>query len=503
MKTKNKIAVILTLFFYAHFGAILNAQVAGAPALIDYQGQLLNSNGGPITGTGGPGTTGTAANFEIRFRIWDSQSGGNLIWAEKQIVTVTGTGLFSVRLGEGEVIATADGDPLPLTGSVAQNKLLSAFNGKERFLGLTVLNPPATPGEISPRLALLASPFAVVAEHAKFSDTIADGAVGVGKIAGNAVGSAQIADNAVGSSEIINNSITASDIATNAVAAAEIAANAVGASEIAANAVGTSEIVDNSVQGSDIRNGTIGSVDIADNSITASDIAANAVGASEIAANAVGNSEIANSAVTANKLNLSSILVSGPQGSFSVNGNSNQVLQIKNTITNARIASFWPVSGLGGSNDTKFTVTGNAGKSSGGSSWQTFSDSRLKQDIRVYERGLDAILQLQPVKFRYKDDNDLGLTSDGEEIGFIAQDVLDVIPEAVNGTLESAVDGVYLSMKVDPIHWASVNAIKELNTKSIENLEQIKTLQNENAELKSRMTQLESRLDTLLDASAK
>jgi hypothetical protein len=177
-----------TFAAFASFAVTAWGQIDGPPGLIDYQGQLLNSLGGPITGAGGPGTSGTAENFEIRFRIWDAQTAGGLIWAEKQIVTVSEAGLFSVRLGEGEGIATADNDLNPLTGSIANGlgALLSAFNGNERFLGVTVMDPPATPGEIQPRLAFLAAPFALIAEKARFAEFGPSGAafsansVGVG-----------------------------------------------------------------------------------------------------------------------------------------------------------------------------------------------------------------------------------------------------------------------------------------------------------------------------------
>lgn len=53
-----------------------------------------------------------------------------------------------------------------------------------------------------------------------------------------------------------------------------------------------------------------------------------------------------------------------------------------------------------------------------------------------------------------------GLTSAGEGVGFIAQEVREVIPDAVT----ESKDG-YLTLKVDPIHWAAVNAIRELNVK--------------------------------------
>lgn len=139
----------------------LQAQLEGPPELIDYQGQLLDSNGDPLT-------AGIAKNYTVHFRIWDEQSGGNLIWAEKQVVTVTGTGLFSVRLGEGEVITNALGDALPLIGS--ESNLIDSFQGKNRFLGITVINPPNAVGEIQPRLAFLSSPFAAVAETARFAE---------------------------------------------------------------------------------------------------------------------------------------------------------------------------------------------------------------------------------------------------------------------------------------------------------------------------------------------
>jgi trimeric autotransporter adhesin len=46
------------------------------------------------------------------------------------------------------------------------------------------------------------------------------------------------------------------------------------------------------------------------------------------------------------------------------------------------------------------------------------------------------------------------------EVGFIAQEVREVIPDAVS----EGKDG-YLTLKADPIHWAAINAIRELNAK--------------------------------------
>ena len=128
------------------------AAVDGSPALIDYQGRVLDANGVPFAST-------APVNYEIEFRIWDAQEGGTLQWSEKQVVTVD-NGNFSVRLGEGTALGT---DPHPA--------LLDLFaTNKNRYLGVTVIIPNQTPGEIAPRLAFLTSPFAFVAERAKLAD---------------------------------------------------------------------------------------------------------------------------------------------------------------------------------------------------------------------------------------------------------------------------------------------------------------------------------------------
>ncbi|HYV23969.1 MAG TPA: tail fiber domain-containing protein, partial [Pyrinomonadaceae bacterium] len=65
-------------------------------------------------------------------------------------------------------------------------------------------------------------------------------------------------------------------------------------------------------------------------------------------------------------------------------------------------------------------------------------------------------MQLQPIRYEYKPDNALGIKSEGENIGFGAQTLQKVLPEAV--TMNSA---GYLMVKSDPILWTMLNAIKE------------------------------------------
>ena len=65
--------------------------------------------------------------------------------------------------------------------------------------------------------------------------------------------------------------------------------------------------------------------------------------------------------------------------------------------------------------DSLLTVNGSADKPGGGS-WGTFSDSRLKTVEATYDPGLEAILKLTPVRYRYKGQNAMGIKDDQEHI---------------------------------------------------------------------------------------
>lgn len=105
--------------------------------------------------------------------------------------------------------------------------------------------------------------------------------------------------------------------------------------------------------------------------------------------------------------------------------------------------------------DQLLSVNGDASKTGGGS-WQTFSDVRLKHIKGNFNAGLSAVMQLQPLRYEYRADNSLGLNSAGEHVGFSAQALQEVIPEAVTRG-----DRGYLLVNNDPVLWAMLNAIKE------------------------------------------
>jgi hypothetical protein len=91
--------------------------------------------------------------------------------------------------------------------------------------------------------------------------------------------------------------------------------------------------------------------------------------------------------------------------------------------------------------------------------WTYGSDRRMKKNIKYFNGGLGKILQLNPVRFDY-------IRGQTNQLGFIAQDVQGIIPEAV--TVADNQTG-YLGLKTDFIIPYLVNAIKE-QQKEIESL---------------------------------
>jgi hypothetical protein len=136
------------------------------------------------------------------------------------------------------------------------------------------------------------------------------------------------------------------------------------------------------------------------------------------------------------------------------------------------------------------------------SAWTISSDIRLKDVKGTYQKGLKEILLLDPIVYRYKIDNPVGIKeTDTDSYGFSAQDVQKIFPEAV-GTSESG----YLDFNIHPILIAQINAIKELNEKleaqqkeierlgAIEINAEIEQLKMENLDLKTRIERLEELL---------
>ena len=91
----------------------------------------------------------------------------------------------------------------------------------------------------------------------------------------------------------------------------------------------------------------------------------------------------------------------------------------------------------------------------GATAWSAHSDIRLKKNIKPLNYGLNEITNLRPVRFDYIEDIS---NNDSHRMGFIAQEVIPLIPEAITGS-----DETKYSLAITELMPAMVNAIKELN----------------------------------------
>ncbi len=118
--------------------------------------------------------------------------------------------------------------------------------------------------------------------------------------------------------------------------------------------------------------------------------------------------------------------------------------------------------------------------------WVNASDIAYKKDVEDLNYGLQEILSLQPRFYRMKDTNKA-------QIGFIAQEVEQIIPEVVSGK-----DGSK-GLAYSQLTAVTVNAIKELKTEIDTVKEENKTLKAENEQLRNTLASLTDRQTALED----
>lgn len=140
---------------------------ADVPVSITQQGRLLDANGDAMQGS-----------QTLEFALYDSASGGTLLWSDSVTANVDEHGVYSVTLGDSSQPIDAE--------------LLS---DGEVYLSLTVSGE-----EFSPRLELTSVPFASLAQTAEVALSVADGAVTSSALAPGAVTSTAI--DSVGWSQI-------------------------------------------------------------------------------------------------------------------------------------------------------------------------------------------------------------------------------------------------------------------------------------------------------------
>jgi len=131
-------------------------------------------------------------------------------------------------------------------------------------------------------------------------------------------------------------------------------------------------------------------------------------------------------------------LLVGPTAANS-SDNSSGLLQTSSTTDNLIHVSLH----RGGHTSVNHTISGNSYNivnssagvqlAIGGTGWAGISDIRLKKDVVSLNHGLSEILQIETIRFNYIAD----AIERPSRIGFSAQNLLGIVPEAVSGTQES------------------------------------------------------------------
>jgi hypothetical protein len=126
-------------------------------------------------------------------------------------------------------------------------------------------------------------------------------------------------------------------------------------------------------------------------------------------------------------------------------------------------------------------IAGPTATKASGSTWSNPSDARIKQDILPYTSGLDDVTRLRPVSFKYRPETNYPeelLTQ--RQVGFIAQEVEDVMPDMV-----TAAPGQVGDIKLDDLRTLDTNNLIFALVNSCKTLmEKVNGLEKQVAELK-------------------
>ncbi len=156
------------------------------PQKINYQGILKE----------GSGTVVPNGDYNITFKLYDTESGGTELWTETKTISVT-DGIINTQLGSVTPLA------LPFDNLY--------------WLGVTLASGP----ELSPRVGLTSVPYSLMTMNVRNSSITAeklqDAAVTTNKIQDGAVTGVKLGNNSVNSAKITDASVTADDIGNNQV----------------------------------------------------------------------------------------------------------------------------------------------------------------------------------------------------------------------------------------------------------------------------------------------
>jgi len=166
------------------------------------------------------------------------------------------------------------------------------------------------------------------------------------------------------------------------------------------------------------------------------------------------------------------------------------------------------ISDTGGSITHDLTVYGTAAKTGGGS-WSVASDKRIKKDVTPFEDGLEQILEMKPVNFKYIEEFD---ESGKSYVGVLAQDMQEVAPYTVeevdlNYESDEEVKGKARNLKSmlyyneSAVTYMLVNAIKEQQEEIMDQEEELAEQALQMEELQKQMEELKALVGNVKSSS--
>jgi hypothetical protein len=242
------------------------------------------------------------------------------------------------------------------------------------------------------------------------------------------------------------------------------------AESVAPNSIGAAQLATGAVTSAKLGAGAVTTLAFAAGAVTSSALADGAVGSSKMAAGAAA-ANLVNQNVQLGAGSFTNVYVTGPlTANGLILGNQN-VVAVGEVIGNTDVRA---VQHVRAGFDVIATYDIHAGRDITYVGTLTdVSDARLKDLGTAFTAGLDTIAKIQPLHYRFKLGNALHIPSDTIQVGVSAQALQAALPEAVT----QRADG-YLGVSQEPVVWALVNAVKEL--------------QAENEALKARVESLEA-----------
>ena len=165
----------------------------------------------------------------------------------------------------------------------------------------------------------------------------------------------------------------------------------------------------------------------------------------------------------------------GQNGAFGPS--HNQTADLGNAYANWRYCYFTAIGVQLGTAGPSYQIHlgGDSAAKPTSSTWQVVSDARAKdqRSIRTFGDGLAVVQRLRPIRYRYN--GDFITPKGGEGIGFVAEDLVEIVPEMVQRAPvkrrpedDEAVE--MLTVNFHPLFLLLVNAVQELASR-VEQLE--------------------------------